>query len=481
MLPVIGLEIHTELKTKRKMFCDCKNDSEEKLPNVNICPICLGHPGTLPSPNKKAIEMVLKVGKALNCQFNEVSKFDRKNYFYPDLPKGYQISQYDLPFCFNGFLKIDNRKIRIRRIHLEEDTARSIHFKDKSLIDFNRAGVPLMELVTEPDIKSAKEARKFCQELQLILKYLEVSDANMEKGQMRCEVNISLKSQNLGFKNQKYKVEIKNLNSFRAVEEAIEYEIRRQTELIKKREKLIQETRGWDPEKKQTFSQRFKEEESDYRYFPEPDLPLIDFKKFNLEKIFLEIPELPEKKKERFEKEYPSLKKEEIEILIEEKEETDFFEATVSEAKNLLKGKDISGLIRVIINLMLRDLRSLIQETKNSFKNLILTPKEFAKLCVAFYEKKVTSPIAKKILKELYVKGYSFEDVFEKEEFLVIENKNELEKLAKEIIKENPKAVKDYLSGKEMSLNFLVGKLMAKTKGKANPQTAKEIFKSLIK
>jgi len=340
MLPIIGLEIHVELKTKRKMFCDCKNESEEKLPNINICPICLGHPGTLPSPNKKAIEMVLKVGKALNCQFNEISKFDRKNYFYPDLPKGYQISQYDLPFCFNGFLKIGERKIRIRRIHLEEDTARSIHFKDKSLIDFNRAGIPLMELVTEPDIRSAKEAKKFCQELQLILRYLEVSEANMEKGQMRCEVNISLKNQKSNLKSQKYKVEIKNLNSFRAVEEAIEYEIKRQTELIKKGKRLVQETRGWDPEKKQTFSQRFKEEESDYRYFPEPDLPLIDLKKFDLEKIFLEIPELPEEKRERFKKEYPDLKSEEIEVLIEEKQGADFFEETVSEAKHLLKGKE---------------------------------------------------------------------------------------------------------------------------------------------
>ena len=481
MFPIIGLEIHAELKTKRKMFCDCKNEPEEKFPNINVCPICLGHPGTLPSPNKKAIEMVLKVGKSLNCQFNEISKFDRKNYFYPDLPKGYQISQYDLPFCFNGFLKIGDRKIRIRRIHLEEDTARSIHFKDKSLIDFNRAGIPLMELVTEPDIRSAKEAKKFCQELQLILKYLEVSDANMEKGQMRCEVNISLKSQKSKVKSQNYKVEIKNLNSFRAIEEAIEYEIKRQSDLIKKGKKLVQETRGWDAQKKQTFSQRFKEEESDYRYFPEPDLPLIDLKKFNLEKIFLEIPELPQEKRERFKKEYPSLKNEEIEILIEEKEEADFFEATISEAKNLLKGKDTSSLTRVVVNLMLQDLRALIEETKNSFKNLILTPKEFAKLCVAFYEKKLTSPMAKKVLKELYGKGYSFEDVFGKEEFLVIENKSELEKLAKEIVKENPQAVKDYLSGKEPALNFLVGKLMAKTKGKANPQTAREIFKNLIK
>ena len=476
MKPIIGLEIHVQLKTKRKMFCDCKNDPEEKLPNVNVCPICLGYPGTLPSPNKKAIEMVLKVGKALNCQFPEISKFDRKNYFYPDLPKGYQISQYDQPLCFNGFLEIEGRKIRIRRIHLEEDTGRSMHFKDKSLIDFNRAGVPLMELVTEPDIRSAKEAKKFCQELQLILRYLGVSDADMEKGEMRCEVNISLEAS-----KEDYKVEIKNLNSFKAVEEAIEYEIKRQLKLLEEGKKLESETRGWDPEKKETFPQRRKEKEADYRYFPEPDLPPIELKDFDLEKIFSEIGELPSEKRKRLKEEYPELKKEEIEVLVEEKEATDFFEETFSEAKALLKGKDTSSLLRTIINLMLTDLRGLMLETKNSFKELALKPKEFAKLCVAFYEKKITSPVAKKILKELYGGRTKFEELLRKEEFEIIGDEASLKKLAKEVIEENPKPVADYLSGKENALNFLVGKLMAKTRGKADPELSQKIFKALLK
>ncbi len=290
--PTIGLEIHVELKTKSKMFCSCSNNSNEHNPNVNICPVCLAHPGALPVINKEAIKKVIKTGLALNCQISEYSKFDRKNYFYPDLPKGYQISQSDMPLCKNGYLEIfqekrksaiqnqKKKKIRITRIHLEEDTGRLIHpvNKNYSLIDFNRAGVPLMELVTEPDIHSAEEARKFAEEFRLILRYLDISDADMEKGQLRVEVNISLqrKIQNTKHKiiNNKLgtKVEIKNLNSFRAVEKGIEYEIKRQTEILEKGRKIIQETRGWHDNKQMTISQRKKENEQDYRYFPEPDL-----------------------------------------------------------------------------------------------------------------------------------------------------------------------------------------------------------------
>ncbi|MDD3735293.1 MAG: Asp-tRNA(Asn)/Glu-tRNA(Gln) amidotransferase subunit GatB [Candidatus Pacebacteria bacterium] len=282
--PIIGLEIHIELNTKSKMFCGCKNDSEEMRPNFNICPICLAHPGTLPVINKKAVEMVIKAGLALNCEINKTSYFERKSYFYPDLPKGFQISQYRLPLCKNGVfkLKINGKikKIGINRIHLEEDTGKLIHpaGEDYSLIDFNRSSLPLMELVTNPDIRSGKEAKKFCEELQLILRYLEVSNADMEKGQMRCEVNISL----LKDKNSKKlgtKVEIKNLNSFRSVERAIDYEIKRQTNILKKSGKIVQETRGWNDIKGITISQREKEQAHDYRYFPEPDLPIIKIKK----------------------------------------------------------------------------------------------------------------------------------------------------------------------------------------------------------
>lgn len=281
--PKIGLEIHIELKTKTKMFCSCKNDPNQVQPNINICPICMGHPGTLPVINKKAVELVIKTGLALNCKIQKETFFERKNYFYPDLPKGYQISQYQVPLCKDGYLEIkkddtweETKKIRIRRIHLEEDTGKLLHSEgmDYSLVDFNRAGVPLMELVTEPDISSAKEAANFARELQLILRYLKVSNADMEKGQMRVEVNISLsKTDKAGTK-----VEIKNLNSIKSVEKSIEFEIKRQTKLLDKGEKIIQETRGWHDIKQETFSQREKEESHDYRYFPEPDLPPLRLK-----------------------------------------------------------------------------------------------------------------------------------------------------------------------------------------------------------
>lgn len=275
-IPTIGLEIHAELKTKTKMFCDCRNDPKETRPNINICPICMGHPGTLPVINRRAVELVIKTGLALNCKINEETFFERKNYFYPDLPKGYQISQYQTPLCKDGYLEIKNKKIRINRVHLEEDTGKLLHPKgaDYSLVDFNRACVPLMELVTEPDISSAKEAGNFARELQLILRYLGASSADMEKGQMRVEVNISLsKTDKLGTK-----VEIKNLNSINSVEKSIEFEIKRQAELLGRGEKIVQETRGWHDVRQETFSQREKEESHDYRYFPEPDLPPLKLK-----------------------------------------------------------------------------------------------------------------------------------------------------------------------------------------------------------
>lgn len=279
----IGLEIHAELKTNTKMFCDCKNDPKETRPNINICPICMGHPGTLPVINQKAVELVIKTGLALNCKANEDTFFERKNYFYPDLTKGYQISQYQTPLTKDGYLDIKTdgkqqttKKIRINRVHLEEDTGKLVHPKgaDYSLVDFNRVGVPLMELVTEPDISSAKEAGNFARELQLILRYLDASSADMEKGQMRIEVNISIsKTEKLGTK-----VEIKNLNSVKSVEKSIEFEIKRQTGLLEKGERIVQETRGWHDIKQETFSQREKEESHDYRYFPEPDLPPLKLK-----------------------------------------------------------------------------------------------------------------------------------------------------------------------------------------------------------
>ena len=327
--PTIGLEIHVELKTKTKMFCDSLNDPDEKHPNLNMCPICMGHPGTLPVANQKAIQKLIKVGLALNCEIAEFSKFDRKNYFYPDLPKGYQISQYDLPLCKDGYLEIGNRKIRIERIHIEEDTGRLLHPEgaDYSLVDFNRAGVPLMELVTRPDIKSGKEIEEFAKELRLILRYLDASDADMEKAQMRIEVNVSIKkpeSEQLGTK-----VELKNINSIKAATAATDYEIKRQTEILEAGNKIIQETRGWDENKQKTFSQRLKEGSADYRYFPEPDLPPLIFNKNEIEEIRLGLPELPAQRRVRF-KTY-GLTDAQIEVFTIAKHLGDYYEKVASE------------------------------------------------------------------------------------------------------------------------------------------------------
>jgi len=325
-IPTIGLEIHVELKTESKMFCSCKNNPDEKEPNVNVCPVCLGHPGVLPVPNEEAIKKVIKVGLALNCQIASFTRFDRKNYFYPDLPKNYQITQFDFPLCKNGFLEIGEKKIRIKRIHLEEDTGRSIHLEEEgfSLIDFNRAGVPLMELVTEPDMHSAKEAKEFARELQLILRYLDVAEANMEKGQMRVEANISVsKGRELGTK-----VEVKNLNSFKAVERAIDYEIERQIYLLESGREVSQQTVGWDSKSGKTFIQREKEESHDYRYFPEPDIPPFEISRSLLKEIELSIPELPSEKRERFKKEF-NLSDEEVEFFVQNFEIGNYFEKIV--------------------------------------------------------------------------------------------------------------------------------------------------------
>src|SRR3989344_5045452 len=309
----IGMEVHSELRTKTKMFCASKNDPDEKHPNINICPVCVGHPGTLPTANEEAIKHVQRVGLALGGNVQKFSRFDRKNYFYPDLPKGYQISQYQHPLIFEGKLN----SVRITRVHLEEDTARLIHDeKGDTLVDFNRAGVPLMELVTEPDLHDAKSAREFCEELQLVLRYLGASDANMEKGQMRCEANISIAP--VGSDKFGTKVEIKNLNSFRAVEEAIEYEILRQKKVLEDGETVKQETRGWDENKKITFSQRVKESAHDYRYFSEPDLPPMEFGDKYIELLKGAIPALPAQKRARFKDEY-GISEQLVETLVRDK------------------------------------------------------------------------------------------------------------------------------------------------------------------
>ena len=505
--PTIGLEIHVELKTASKMFCGCVNDPLEKRPNVNICPVCTGHPGTLPVINKEAVKKVLQLGLALGSKIPKKSKFDRKNYFYPDLPKGYQISQYDMPFCVGGFLEIRGKKVNLTRIHLEEDTARLAHITNNqqpttnnhSLVDFNRSGVPLMELVTEPDIESGKEATNFAKELQLILRYLDISDADMEKGQMRVEANISLMRTNLGTNNTNNireisgqisensrklgtKVEIKNLNSFRAVEEAVDFEIKRQEEILESGKKVLQETRGWDEFKKETFSQRSKEEAHDYRYFPEPDLPPLDFSKpdfIDLGEIERSLVELPQQKRLRFVKEY-NVRPEQAEFLVSDKNLAEFFERAVSE---LLadKGQDKRDeKVQLVFNYLASDLQGLMKSESVDVKNLKITAENFADFVLMISSGEISSRIAKDLLKEMFVSGLDPRQIIKDKEMSQISGEEELIKIIEQVLLENPKAVDDYKKKGETALQFLIGQAMKKLKGRGNPQILNELFKNKL-
>ncbi|MCX7616009.1 MAG: Asp-tRNA(Asn)/Glu-tRNA(Gln) amidotransferase subunit GatB [Patescibacteria group bacterium] len=473
--PTIGLEIHAELLTESKMFCDCKNDPLETEPNINVCPICLGHPGTLPKANWKAIELVIKTGLALNCRINHFSKFDRKNYFYPDLPKAYQISQYDQPFCYQGFLILPflKKRIGIRRIHLEEDAAKLFHSPDgkHSLVDFNRAGVPLMELVTEPDFSSAQEVVEFAQELQLILRYLKVSAADMEKGNLRLEANISVSqnSNELGTK-----VEVKNLNSFRALAKAIDYEIKRQIDLLEKGHQVVQETRGWDEIKEETFSQRSKEEAHDYRYFPEPDLPPFSLSAEMIEEIRSKIEELPQEKRERFEKEY-NLSEKKSQVLVENPYLADFFEEAVSELKSLNKEADIN----LVYNYLVSDVKGLEKEKGTLLENSKLKPKDLAYLVSLAGSGKISSRVAKDVLAKVFEEGSSPQEVIAAGNLEQVSDENQLEKIARLVIDKNQKVWYDYKNGKENALQFLIGQVMKETKGKANPKIIHSIFEEL--
>lgn len=430
---IIGLEVHVELRTKRKMFCSCSADYFGQKPNSQTCPICLGLPGALPVANKKAIEWCVQIGMALNCNIPLFSKFDRKNYFYPDLAKGYQISQYDEPFCLKGNIEINGKKFGVTRVHMEEDTGKLMHDGAFSLIDFNRSGVPLVEIVTEPDFDNAKDVKAYLQKLQQIVRYLGVSDADMEKGQMRLEPNISVSVDKTSKELPKYKVEVKNINSFSFVEKAINFEIERQLEILKKGETPVQETRGWDETKQKTVSQRLKEEANDYRYFPEPDIPPIRWTEAEIDKLKTEIPELPNEKQTRFVKEF-GLSEYNAEILTREIALADYFQEAVK-----------AGSIADI--------------SAKQIANFIINKKT-----------NISVILPAKLIEEIR-NASSVSDISE----------NELENVIKKVFQENPGAVEDYKKGKETVIMFLVGQVMRQFKEKVDAEKIKAVLTAKLK
>jgi len=458
----IGLEIHAELKTASKMFCSCLNSPFSSDANTNICPVCLGMPGTLPVLNRKAIEWTIKTGLALNCKISSITKWDRKNYFYPDLPKGYQISQYDLPICRDGYLKIADKKIKITRIHLEEDTGTLKHPEGRvevnhSLADYNRAGVPLMELVTEPDISNAEEAKLFCQNYQQILRTLKIADADMEKGQMRCEANISIRTKeprNNGTKKLGTKVEVKNLNSFKAVEKAINYEIERQTDVLESGDKVIQETRGWNDKLGKTYVMRVKETSADYRYFPEPDLPPVKISQEEIDTLKNDLPELPENRINRYIKQY-NLAFSDAAIITSDNNKFEFFEKTIKYTNHV---KDLCSWII------------------NELDFVKITPRNAAELVKLVKENIISRNAAKNIFPDL-LKGKSPVEIIKKKGLSQISDTKELNNIIKKIISAHPAIVKTIKTGKTQAIGFLVGQVMKETKGQANPQLVNKMIR----
>ena len=476
--PTIGLEVHAELRTNTKMFCNSKNDPNEKTPNINICPVCMAHPGVLPTINKEAVKQVLRVGLAVDGELADYSEFDRKNYFYPDIPKAFQLSQYEFPLVSGGVL----HGVELTRIHLEEDTARSSHTNesDYSLVDFNRAGVPLMELVTEPVLHNAKDSGAFARELQLLLRTLKASDANMEKGEMRVEANISV-SKNKGKLGTK--VEVKNLNSFKAVERAIDFEIKRQTEMIERGESVVQETRGWDENKAVTFSQRIKEEAADYRYFPEPDLPkmkLSEVSELSVSNLQETLPELPHAKRERLQEAY-GLQTEDVEAYVADARLCEFFERVARELSEP-HGEDHMKRMKLASNYITNNLVALRGES-NEHVTEHIEPSEFSELILLAQEGDISSNGAVELIGHLaqsHEQGKTVREMAEEAGLLQQNDDNALNVIIESIIAENNEVIQEYKEGKEQALQYLVGQGMKLSKGSANPAKLKELIKAKL-
>jgi aspartyl-tRNA(Asn)/glutamyl-tRNA(Gln) amidotransferase subunit B len=473
---VIGLEVHAQLLTKSKMFCGCSADYASTPPNTHVCPVCLGMPGVLPVINRQAVEFTMMTALALNCSISENTSFDRKNYIYPDLMKGYQISQSYAPIGYNGCLTIDingqEKKIGIDNIHLEEDTARLLHRSspggDYSLVDINRAGTPLMEIVCEPDLRSPEEARQYLMQLRSILQYLGVSTGNMEEGSFRCDANISIRPE--GSAELGTKVEVKNMNSFKAVYLAMEYEVKRQTKAADEGKKLVQETRGWVEDKGKTVSQRSKEYAHDYRYFPEPDLPPLTISREWVEEVRAKLPELPEERRNRFMSEY-DLPQYDADFLTGSKAMADYFEESV--------GKDVTP--KEVSNWLLGEVTRITNAGNidiGAFREKV-TPDRLAGLILSSHQT-INTATAKSVLEEMFTTGKTADEIIAERGLSQISDTQELEKIVSEVINSNAQPVADFRAGKETAFKFLVGQVMRATRGQANPQLVNEVLKKKL-
>ena len=465
---VIGLEVHSELSTKTKIFCSCPTEFGGE-PNSHCCPICMAMPGALPTLNKKVVEYAIKAGLATNCKIAHISKNDRKNYFYPDLPKSYQISQYDIPLCTDGYVEIETengtKKIGLTRIHIEEDAGKLNHdeYTRGSLVDLNRAGVPLIEIVSEPDLRSAEEADIYLKKLKSILEYIEVSDCKMQEGSLRADVNVSVRKK--GVKEFGTRTEMKNMNSFRSITRAIEYEAERQIEVIEKGGKIEQETLRWDEVSGKTFSMRDKEDAQDYRYFPDPDLAIIKISDEMIEKIKSELPEMPESRRERYIKEF-NLPEYDSNILTSSKYISDLFENAVKICNNP----------KAVSNWIMTDITRILNEKEQEPNEIPFTAEQLGELVVLIDKGTISSAIAKKVLEELFENPRKPEEIIKEKGWIQISDEGAIKEVVLKILEANPQSIVDFKAGKDRALGFLVGQAMKETKGKANPQILNKMF-----
>ena len=483
---VIGLEVHSQILTKSKMFCSCPNDYQEAIPNSKVCPVCEGFPGSLPTINENAVFSAIKTGFALNCSINKETKFDRKNYVYPDLMKGYQISQYDQPIASEGYIDIvvnkQKRRIRILRVHLEEDVAKLQHVPQSSpessysLIDLNRSGIPLMEIVSYPDLRTPKEAIEYLKNLRIIQQYLEVSTGNMEEGSFRCDANISIRP-----KGETYlmtKVEIKNLNSFKAVHDSLVFEFQRQQEVISNKNLVVQETRGWLDEQGTTFTQRSKEDAHDYRYLPEPDLPLINLEDSVVDNIKENLPELHYQIADRLMKKY-LLNEYDVALLTNKKQTVMYFEECLKHCS--VENGDLQKTAKIITNLILGDLSRLLNEKNIFIENSPMPPQHIAKIVQLNNKGVLNSKLVKQVLSESFESLEDPELIVEKRKYKQIDDSAVLSSTIDEVLMTNKQAIDDYASGKETAIKYLIGQVMKLTRGQANPGIVSDILEKKLR